>query len=133
MRFIHPHILGYKGVFLLNSRFDIPCTHFRICSGASGKGSRFNVEPHFHPNSTEYFVITKGQAHFTLDGKPHTVEEGGHFVIPRGAVHTVSSPENEFMEFKARGDLDLVAERDFLMQMFALIETVSFSRPQFGG
>ena len=133
MRLVHPHLLGHRGISpeWPYRRPSYLLTFF--CSGASEKGSRFNVEPHFHPNSAEHFVITKGQAHFTLDGKPYTVEEGGHFVIPRGVVHTVSSPENEVMEFKARGDLDLVAERDYLMQMFALIETVSVSRPPFGG
>lgn len=71
-------------------------------------------------------MVTGGKAHFTVDGGPDKViEEGGHFTIPRGALHTVHSPSNEFMAFKVKGDYDPVAERDYLMQMFTLIETVS--------
>lgn len=73
-------------------------------------------------------MITKGRAHFTLDGKEEVVEEGGNFVIPRGVVHTVSSPEDEHMAFKARGSQDVVAERDYLIEMFTLVETVSADR-----
>jgi uncharacterized protein YjlB len=95
-------------------------------SGVSEEGSDFKVEAHFHPNSAEHFVIMGGQAHFTIDGgDEQIIEEGGHFFIPRGVIHTVSSPKGEYMAFKVRGDHDPVAERDFLMQMFTLIETVS--------
>lgn len=70
-------------------------------------------------------MIVKGRAYFTLDGKEHVVQEGENFVIPRGVVHTVSSRKNDSTAFKVRGDRDPVAERDFLMEMFGLVETVS--------
>jgi len=111
---------------------DFVNTHFRLIfrSVTSEEGSKFYVEPHFHPKSTEYFKILDGRAHFTLDGKEYIVERGDNFVIPRGVVHTVSSPESEHMKFKVRGGHDPVAERDFLIQMFALVETVSVHEPR---
>ena len=64
--------------------------------------------------------------HFILDGIEHIVrKEDGVFVIPRGVVHSVRSPKGVRTEFKVRGDHDLVEERDFLIQMFTLVETVS--------
>ena len=93
-------------------------------SGVSEEGTDFNVEPHFHPMSSEYFTILGGKAHFELDGKEYVVSEGENFVIPRGVVHRVWSPEGESMKFKVKGDHDIVAERDFLMHMFTLVETV---------
>lgn len=71
-------------------------------------------------------MITGGVAYFTVNGgSDKAIGENGHFTIPRGAVHTVRSPSNEFMAFKVKGDRDPVAERDYLTQMFTLIETVS--------
>ena len=92
----------------------------------SGEESEFLVEEHFHPKSTEYFTILAGEMHFTLNGVEHVVrKEDGVFVIPRGVVHTVRSPKGKHTEFKVRGDHDVVEERDFLIQMFTLVETVS--------
>ena len=94
----------------------------------SGEQSELLVEEHFHPKSTEYFEILAGEMHFTLDGVEHVVrKEDGIFVIPRGAVHAIRSPKGEYTEFKVRGDHDLVEERDFLIQMFTLVETVSMN------
>ena len=87
-----------------------------FCSGVSEKGSEFKVEARFHPNSTEHFEITGGQAHFELDGgDDEIVEMEGHFIIPRGVVHIVTSRKDEDTAYKVRGDHDPVAERDFLM------------------
>lgn len=84
------------------------------------------VREHFHPKSTERFTILAGEMHFTLDGVEHVIrKEDGDFIIPRGVVHTVRSPKGMHTEFKVRGDQDLVEERDFLLQMFTLVETVS--------
>ena len=97
-----------------------------FCSGISGEESELLVEDHFHPKSTEYFTILAGEIHFTLDGVGHVVrKEDGVFVIPRGVVHSVRSPKGIHTEFKVRGDHDLVEERDFLIKMFTLVETVS--------
>lgn len=93
-------------------------------SGVSEETSNFGVPPHFHPKSTEYFTVLGGKAHFELDGKQYVVSEGDNFVIPRGVVHKIWSPEGEYSKFKVKGDQDPVAERDFLMQMFTLVETV---------
>ena len=87
--------------------------------------SEFLVEEHFHPKSTEYFTVLDGKVHLTLDGEEHIVQQGEQFVIPRGVVHKVGSPKGEHTKFKVRGDHDPVAERDFLIQMFTLVETVS--------
>ena len=103
-------------------------------SAVSEETSNFQVQPHFHPKSTENFTILEGKVHFELDGKTCVVEKGENFVIPRGVVHKVWSPEGERVKFKVRGDQDIVEERDFLMKMFTLVETVSmqgfyFARP----
>lgn len=98
-----------------------------VCrSVISGEESEFAVEEHFHPRSTEYFTILKGTVYFTLDGEERIVREGERdFIIPRGVVHTIRSPRGQHAEFKVRGDHDPVGERDFLMRMFTLVETVS--------
>jgi len=71
-------------------------------------------------------VVTGGEACFELEGQDaKTVGKDGHFIIPRGVIHKVSSPERMYTAFKVRGDHDPVAERDFLIEMFTLIETVS--------
>ncbi|KAF9648802.1 hypothetical protein BDM02DRAFT_3186786 [Thelephora ganbajun] len=89
----------------------------------SERGSELHVLEHFHPKSTEYFTIEKGEARFKLDGKDYVVKEGENFVIPRGVVHSVSLPKDKYVVFKVRGDHDPVAERDFLIEMFRLVET----------
>lgn len=102
----------------------VPTSASLFYSAVSEEGSNFGVQPHFHPKSTEYFTVLGGKAHFELDGKKHVVSEGDEFVIPRGVVHKIWSPEGEYSKFKVKGDRDPVAERDFLMQMFTLVETV---------
>lgn len=61
------------------------------------------------------------------------MKEGDNFVIPRGVVHSVSFPEKTHTKFKLRGDQNLIAERDFLMQMLTLIKTVSVHEPRSSG
>ena len=87
--------------------------------------TEFLVEEHFHPESAEHFTVLDGKVHLTLDGEEHIIQQGEHFVVPRGVVHKVLSPKGEHTKFKVRGDHDPVAERDFLIQMFTLVETVS--------
>jgi mannose-6-phosphate isomerase-like protein (cupin superfamily) len=98
-------------------------------SGTSEGGSYFHVKPHFHPKSDEHLMVSKGELHCEVDGKKYVVKEGDRFDIPRGIVHSVSFPAKTHTEFKVKGDHDPVAERDFLMQMMTLIQTVSVVEP----
>ena len=100
-------------------------SRFVCCSGASDERSDFYVEPHYHPKSDEHFTILEGEVRFEIDGKERIVKEGDDCVIPRGAVHSIASPKGKNVKFKVKGDHDPVAERDFLIQMFTLVESVS--------
>ena len=126
MRFIQLGVSypqGFSQLAVLTSSCLLLLSFFR--SAILEEASGFSIEPHFHPKSTEYFTITGGKMHFKVDGKEYIVQSGDNFVIPRGAVHEVFSPKGEHAEFKIRGDHDPVEERDFLIQMFTLVETVS--------
>ena len=116
---------SHQGVSLTGcSDTPIP-TSVSLRSVISEDESTFSVEEHFHPKSTEHFTVLDGQVHLTLDGVEHVVRQGEHFAIPCGVVHKVYSPRGEHVRLQVRGDYDPVAERDFLVQMFTLVETVS--------
>jgi len=62
----------------------------------SGELVRFNwrsepggvITEHVHPGQEERFIITSGEAHFTLDGKPRKVRAGQTVIVPAGVPHS---------------------------------------------
>lgn len=46
------------------------------------------ITEHFHPHQEERFIITAGEAHFTLDGEPRVVAAGETIVVPVGVRHS---------------------------------------------
>jgi quercetin dioxygenase-like cupin family protein len=66
----------------------------------SGQLIRFNwrsvpggmITEHVHPHQEERFIITAGQAHFTLDGEERTAVAGDTIIVPAGVRHSEGNP-----------------------------------------
>ncbi len=52
-----------------------------------------------HAKRAEHWVIVKGQARVTLDGKEHNLSAGEHIYIPLNAKHRIANLTDEVMEF----------------------------------
>jgi quercetin dioxygenase-like cupin family protein len=50
------------------------------------------ITEHVHPHQEERFIITAGQAHFTLDGEEHVAGPGETIVVPAGVRHSEANP-----------------------------------------
>jgi quercetin dioxygenase-like cupin family protein len=46
------------------------------------------ITEHVHPGQEERFIITSGEAHFTLDGKQRIVRAGQTVIVPAGVPHS---------------------------------------------
>ena len=46
------------------------------------------IPEHSHPHQEERFIISAGQAHFTLNGEPRVVGAGETITVPVGAHHS---------------------------------------------
>jgi mannose-6-phosphate isomerase-like protein (cupin superfamily) len=46
------------------------------------------ITEHVHPTQEERFIITSGEAHFTLDGQQRVVRAGETLVVPAGVPHS---------------------------------------------
>jgi mannose-6-phosphate isomerase-like protein (cupin superfamily) len=51
-----------------------------------------SITEHLHPHQEERFIITTGEAHFTVNGEPRVVGPGETIVVPIGVRHTESNP-----------------------------------------
>jgi mannose-6-phosphate isomerase-like protein (cupin superfamily) len=60
------------------------------------------ITEHIHPHQEERFIITAGEAHFTLDGKELTARAGETIVVPAGVRHSEGNP--------GPGDVEAVVE-----------------------
>lgn len=47
----------------------------------------FEMKPHFHIKTTEFYYVTKGNGILKLDEQPHPVSAGMVVAIPPGVVH----------------------------------------------
>jgi quercetin dioxygenase-like cupin family protein len=85
--------------------FSNPATGERIQVTATPQDSeadlvRFNwrsmpggsITEHLHPHQEERFIITAGEAHFTVNGEQRVVGPGETIVVPIGVRHTESNP-----------------------------------------
>jgi quercetin dioxygenase-like cupin family protein len=50
------------------------------------------ITEHVHPRQEERFIITSGEARFTLDGEELTARAGETIVVPAGARHSEGNP-----------------------------------------
>ena len=50
------------------------------------------ITEHVHPHHEERFVISAGEAHFTVDGEQRVVGSGEAIVVPVGVRHSESNP-----------------------------------------
>ena len=46
------------------------------------------ITEHVHPGQEERFIITSGEAHFTLDGEQRIVRAGETLIVPVGVPHS---------------------------------------------
>jgi uncharacterized protein YjlB len=51
-----------------------------------------SITEHVHPRQQERFIITAGQAHFTLNGEKRVVGPGEPLDVPAGAPHSEGNP-----------------------------------------
>src|ERR1700759_493739 len=51
-----------------------------------------SITEHLHPYQEERFIISSGEAHFTLDGEARVVGAGETIVVPIGIRHSESNP-----------------------------------------
>jgi mannose-6-phosphate isomerase-like protein (cupin superfamily) len=49
------------------------------------------IAEHVHPQQRERFLITEGEAHFTVDGEEHVVGPGETLDVPAGVRHSESN------------------------------------------
>jgi quercetin dioxygenase-like cupin family protein len=50
------------------------------------------ITEHIHPHQEERFIITAGEAHFTLDGEARVAGAGETIVVPAGVRHSEGNP-----------------------------------------
>lgn len=50
------------------------------------------IPEHMHPHQEERFMITAGEAHFTLNGDRHVIGAGETIVVPVGVRHSEVNP-----------------------------------------
>jgi quercetin dioxygenase-like cupin family protein len=71
-----------------------------VAENTGGQLVRFNwrsvpgglITEHIHPHQEERFIITAGQAHFTLDGEERVAEAGETIIVPAGVRHSEGNP-----------------------------------------
>jgi Cupin domain len=50
------------------------------------------IPEHYHPHQEETFIITAGEAHFTLNGEQRVVGPGETITVPLGVPHAETNP-----------------------------------------
>jgi quercetin dioxygenase-like cupin family protein len=71
-----------------------------IAEDTGGELIRFNwrsvpggvITEHVHPHQEERFIVTAGQAHFTLNGESIVASAGETIVVPAGVRHSEGNP-----------------------------------------
>ncbi|KAL9109499.1 MAG: hypothetical protein Q9227_005834 [Pyrenula ochraceoflavens] len=81
-------------------------------------GSYFQVPPHYHPLTTEFFRVLVGTASVTIDNHVHTITpDSGELRIPAGSVHSIDVPTDVHVEMCERVDRDPVKKAKFLYSL----------------
>ena len=71
-----------------------------VSEDTGGELVRFNwrsvpggiITEHVHPNQEERFIVTAGEAHFTLDGEERVARAGETVIVPAGMRHSEGNP-----------------------------------------
>jgi hypothetical protein len=50
------------------------------------------ITEHVHPHQEERFIVTSGEAHFTLDGEERVARQGETIIVPPGMRHSEGNP-----------------------------------------
>ena len=50
------------------------------------------ITEHIHPRQEERFIVTAGEAHFTLDGEALVATAGETVIVPAGVRHSEGNP-----------------------------------------
>ena len=57
-----------------------------------------SITEHLHPHQEERFMITAGEAHFTVNGEKRVIGPGEAIVVPIGVRHSESNPGSVAIE-----------------------------------
>jgi quercetin dioxygenase-like cupin family protein len=57
-----------------------------------------SITEHLHPHQEERFMITAGEAHFTVNGQKRVIGPGETIVVPIGVRHSESNPGSVTIE-----------------------------------
>jgi mannose-6-phosphate isomerase-like protein (cupin superfamily) len=57
-----------------------------------------SIIEHVHPSQEERFIISTGEAHFTVDGHEHVIGPGETILVPAGTRHSQSNPGTTAIE-----------------------------------
>jgi quercetin dioxygenase-like cupin family protein len=55
----------------------------------------YEILPHNHPNSTEYFYVVSGEGEFQDNEGWHNIKPGDAFLAPDGVTHALKTKGNE--------------------------------------
>ena len=55
----------------------------------------FQIAPHTHDNSTEFFYVVSGQGEFLDDTEWKAINKGTAFKAPQGMTHAIKNTGNE--------------------------------------
>lgn len=85
--------------------------------------------PHWHGNAVELGLVLNGHMKITIwDGPGNrsvfTVEKGGVWMIPQGAVHSLENVGDEQLDFLVSYNSGYAADRDFSTAWAALPDTI---------
>ena len=81
-----------------------------------GAGKAFR--PHYHEDMQEVFILLKGEANITIDGKQAALGPGDSVVIPVGGIHEMANTGKVDVEYivlgvsEERGGKTVVVEPD---------------------
>jgi quercetin dioxygenase-like cupin family protein len=71
-----------------------------LSEDTGGEVVRFNwrsvpggiITEHVHPHQEERFIVTSGEAHFTVDGEERVARQGETIIVPPGMRHSEGNP-----------------------------------------
>lgn len=58
-----------------------------------------STTPHYHPKTEEIYYILNGFGRITIDNETRDARPGDAIAIPPGAIHTITNPGSETLQF----------------------------------
>ena len=71
--------------------------HFKLKRIVVEPNQRLSLQKHH--KREEHWLVTQGQGIVTVGEQDHDVKQGSYIYIPQGAVHRISNPFEESVEF----------------------------------